>query len=113
MLLCDWAETVNGKLYAQGGGWTHILTAGNEPLNMAIGLVLVVPWNEANQRHALEVRLRTEDGDQMSVGDREVKAGGKIEVGRPPGIKPGSDLNAVVATSSSACCSRSGGMSGN
>lgn len=97
MLLCDWAEAVAGKLYAQGGGWTHVLKAEDEPVSMALGLVIAVPWNETNKRHPLELRLRTEDGDQFMIGEQEIMAGGNIEVGRPAGIKQGSDLNAVVA----------------
>ena len=98
MLLCDWAEAVEGKLYAQGGGWTHLLIRDpSEPVSMAVGLVVAVPWTEANKRHALELNLRTEDGQQVQMGDHDIKAGGQIEVGRPPGIKPGIDLNAVLA----------------
>jgi hypothetical protein len=97
MLLCDWAEAVNGKLYAQGGGWTHLIMPTERPRSMAVGLVIAVPWNDANQRFPLELRLQTEDGEQVSMGDQEVKAPGQIEVGRPAGVKPGSDLNAVLA----------------
>lgn len=98
MILCDWAEAVNGKLYSQGGGWTHLLLGGNNPAaDMAVGLVVAVPWDETNKRHPLELRLMTDDGEQVMVGDQEVMGAGNIEVGRPAGIKPGSDLNAVVA----------------
>jgi hypothetical protein len=97
MILCDWAEAVEGKLYSQGGGWTHVLTTGEEPLSMALGLIIAVPWTEANRRHLLEVRLLDDDGAQVEIMGHPVMAGGQIEVGRPPGIKPGSDLNAVVA----------------
>jgi hypothetical protein len=96
MLLCDAAETVGGKLYVLGGGWTHLLTPG-QPVNMALAVVVAVPWTETNKRHPLEVRLLTDDGETVSVNDVPVQAGGQIEVGRPIGIKPGSDLNAVLA----------------
>ena len=97
MILCDWAEAVSGKLYSQGGGWTHVLSPPGNPLNMALGLIVAVPWTDANKRFPIEASLRTEDGDQVTVGSQEVKATGQIEVGRPAGVKPGSDLNAVLA----------------
>lgn len=96
MILCDAAEQVNGKLYVLGGGWTHLI-APNVPVNMALGVVVAVPWNETNRRHALTVALLDADGQQVSVNDHEVQTNGAVEVGRPVGVKPGSDMNAVLS----------------
>lgn len=96
MLLCDAASAVDGKLYVLGGGWTDILTSG-QPVSMALGIVVSVPWDQANMRHPLQVQLRTADDDVVSMGDRAVEAEGVVEVGRPAGVKPGTDLNAVMA----------------
>jgi hypothetical protein len=99
MILCDAAEEVGGKLYILGGGFTHVLAQAGGPatLNMALGVVVAVPWTETNTPHPIEVSLVSEDGDLISIDDREVKTGGKLELGRPVGVKPGSDLNAVLA----------------
>jgi hypothetical protein len=96
MLLCDTAESVNGKLYVMGGGWTHLL-APNQPITMALGVVIAVPWDRTNEHHELTVELVDEDGSLVMVDDQPVKTGGHVAVGRPLGVKPGSAMNAVMA----------------
>lgn len=96
MLLCDAAENVNGKLYILGGGWTH-LTTPRAPATMALGVVVAVAWEETNQRHTLNVVLLDDDGGQVLMQDQPVQTVARFEVGRPAGVKPGSDLNAVMA----------------
>lgn len=97
MVLCDAADQVGGKLYIMGGGWTHLLSP-NVPIPMALGVVVAVPWDRTNQRHELTVRLLDEDGEQVeAVPGQPVVTGGQMEVGRPPGVKPGSAINAVMA----------------
>jgi len=81
VVLCDSARVAEGKLYVLGGGWTHVVA--QSPLELALAVVIAVPWGDANRRHPLTVALKDEDGQS-------------IEVGRPPGIKPGIDLNAVM-----------------
>lgn len=97
MLLCDYAEEVNGKLYIMGGGWSRIFTPGI-PSNMALAIKLSVPWNEANRPHNIAVRLV--DENRESVRDQEgndIGLAGKVEMGRPPGLKPGSNLDMALA----------------
>jgi hypothetical protein len=96
MILCDAADTVGGKLYVLGGGWTHLLSPG-QPVNMALGVIIAVPWDETNRKHALQVVLLNEDGEQVTQGDDSVENGGHIAVGRPLGVKPGSAINTVFA----------------
>jgi hypothetical protein len=94
VVLCDAAQVADGKLYILGGGWTHAVI--NEPVSMALAVVAVVPWGDANRRHAVSVALRDEDGGLAEVAGQSVKTDGQFEIGRPPGIKPGSDLNATM-----------------
>jgi hypothetical protein len=96
MLLCDAAEEANGKLYLLGAGWTHVLTP-NRPINMALAIVLHVPWEQANQPHQLEVSLLNEDGQPVPLGENIVKAEGVVQVKQSAGTKPGSELNAASA----------------
>jgi hypothetical protein len=97
MILCDAADEVGGKLYILGGGWTHLLTP-NTPVSMALGVVVAVPWTRTNERHPLTVRLLDEDGTLIETAEgQQVQTGGQMEVGRPPGVKPGSAINAVMA----------------
>jgi hypothetical protein len=94
VVLCDAAQVADGKLYILGGGWTHAVVS--EPLSVALAVVAVVPWGDANRRHAVSVALRDEDGELVELVGQPVKTDGQFEIGRPPGIKPGSDLNATM-----------------
>lgn len=98
MLLCDAADQVGGKLYVMGGGWTH-LQAVDVPTSMALAVVLTVEWDEANKRFGVEAAMRTEDGDIVEINGNPVLQQGDFEVGRPPGLKPGTSLNAPFALS--------------
>lgn len=97
MLLCDYAEELGGKLYIMGGGWSRNYTPGL-PSNMALAIKLSIPWNEGNRPYDIAVRLVDENHD--AVPDQEgndIELAGKIEVGRPSGIKPGSNLDMALA----------------
>jgi hypothetical protein len=93
VLLADWADVINGKLYIQGGAWT----ATPSPVNCAVAIVFAVNWNEANQQHHVAIRLLTEGGAAVVVDNQPVALESKFEVGRPPGVKPGSDLSVPLA----------------
>ena len=93
MLLCDYAEAVNGKLYITGGGWNILYSAG-QPFNASIAALIAVPWDQANRRHQIALHLLTPDGEAVAIDGNPVTVTGDFEVGRPPGVKPGSDLNA-------------------
>jgi len=94
MLLCDSAQQVGGKLYVLGGGWTHILFRG-QSMNMSLAVVVAVPWDRTNERFDIETTLLTEDGLPVEVNDVVVGGTSILEVGRPPGIKAGSEINAA------------------
>jgi hypothetical protein len=97
MLLCDYAEEVGGKLYIMGGGWSQLWTP-NQPSNMALAIKLSVPWNQANEPHDLTIRLVTADGQPVTNDEGEnIQLSGRMEVGRPPGLRPGSKLDVALA----------------
>lgn len=93
MLLCDAAESIGGKLYILGAGWSQIYTP-NAPTNMALAVKLSIPWNRANELINIRAWLLTEDGKPVDLGGGTVLAEGDIEVGRPPGLKRGTPLDA-------------------
>lgn len=46
MLLCDAADSVNGKLYILGAGWSQLLFP-DRPANMSLAIKIAVPWDQA------------------------------------------------------------------
>lgn len=97
VMLADWAEAINGKLYIQGGGWSRV-PASSGPLRCALAIMIGVPWNDANTKHQLVIRLVDADGAPVPAPDgRPVQIDAAFEVGRPPGIAPGSPLDVTLA----------------
>ncbi len=93
LLLCDFAEAVNGKLYVMGCGW-NVLFAPDQPVTMSVAAVIAVPWDRTNESHELSLELLTDDGAAVEIEEQPVVVTGEFELGRPPGIKRGSSLNA-------------------
>jgi hypothetical protein len=104
LLLTDHSESLNGKLYAMGGGW-NMLRFAQMPVNHAFGIAfgVDVAWDEANQRHTL--RLETQDPDGERLGD---ELSFEIEVGRPPGSVTGQDQRVVISIQATATFSKPG-----
>jgi hypothetical protein len=98
MMLCDAAAVADGKLYIHGGGWTH-LWAPNTPANMALAILIAIPWDRTNQRNTVRAALINDDGEPVEVEGQEVFAEGQVEVGRPAGLKAGSTLNVPLTLS--------------
>ncbi len=96
LMLADWAETINGKLYVQGGGWDRWLLAPNRPVEFAIAASILTPWSLANQEREFSIAIESEDGAAVAP-----LLTGSFTVGRPPDARPGqlfrSPLTARVA----------------
>ncbi len=80
IMVADWAETINGKLYIQGAGWDRILRPAPERpvLSFAIAAGILVPWTLTNRQHKIELTLLT--GDGVPVGPSVT---GGFKLGRP------------------------------
>lgn len=91
LMLADYAEATNGKIYIQGGGWDRLTVNSLFPYSRTCGIALGirVAWEETNFRHQLRLAVLNEDA-QMEVAVVE----GEFEVGRAPGLTPG--LSQVV-----------------
>lgn len=93
LILGDFAQIVDNKLYLQGGGWTRFTVNTGFPVthNLGIAASVIIPWNETNQEGHLEIEIQSEDG--VSIGKLE----GGFKVGRPPDHPPGQDQRAQIA----------------
>lgn len=96
MLLCDFAEAHDGKLYVMGGGWSTY--NGSDPIDLALAIRIGVPWDRTNQKHTMLIKLVDQDGSPM-IGHlgTPIEAGGQIEFGRPPGAIPGNEIVTTFA----------------
>lgn len=91
-LIADYAEIVNGKLYLMGGAWDIIhLREAPGPVRMAFAVGLQVDWEETNQ--AIPIIVHVEDDDAHELARIE----GKVQVGRPASLPPGSRQMAQMA----------------
>ncbi|MEO8293153.1 MAG: hypothetical protein ABI635_08435 [Actinomycetota bacterium] len=98
MLLCDWAEALQGKLYVMGGGWTQLTLNNPTVTGMTLAITIAVPWDRTNMKLPLLIELVTEDGAPVVKEDGEaVLVEGQIEAGRPPGSKPGASFVSPLA----------------
>ena len=95
VILADAAHVAEGKLYLMGGGWTRLF-ARQVPFvhALAIAVGFLVPWDETNEPHDFELKIVSEDGQSVSPPMH-----GEMEVGRPPGIKKGTEQRGMIAVS--------------
>lgn len=96
LILANHAEARDGLLNLLGGGWTdhrrRIPKGGPAPIShFGIGVSVLVDWNDTNHPYHLTIRIETADGQEIA------KIGGDVELGRPPGLPPGSSQRAVLA----------------
>jgi hypothetical protein len=98
LTVANHAEAINGLLYLSGAGWTDLRRPmpqeGPPPVNrLGIGIAVLVGWAETNQPHRVNVRIENADGRPLMGMQAD------LEMGRPPGLPPGSDLRGVIAVS--------------
>lgn len=98
LLLADFAEVLNGKLYVMGGGWTE---TGPAPAPSALAAIVEVGWDETNREHRLLFELVDSDNHAVMVptpkGQEPLRIEAQFNVGRPPQAKPGSSFNLPFA----------------
>ena len=92
LLLADWAEAINGKLYIQGGGWERRVVAPGQMAAFSVAASIVIPWNFTNQQHEFTVSIEDEDGSRVLSS-----LTGNTTVGRPPDARPGQNFRVAMA----------------
>lgn len=105
-ILCNHAEAVNNLLYIAGGGIdAAFVQPGAQPpyvVNVGIGIMVTVPWEQTNQQHTVEVELVDDDGRpvQLPTGPdstRPLQVKMAFNVGRPPNVVIGDDQHICLA----------------
>jgi hypothetical protein len=98
IMLADFAQVVNGKLYIMGGGWSLI---GPQPSMSAVAVKIEIPWTETNRKHSLKLELLDTEHHSVIVptpiGESPVVITGDFEVGRPAGLIPGTPIDVPMA----------------
>jgi len=93
LVLADYAVVADGKLNVMGAGWN---ITGPAPSPFAIAGIIQVPWNETNTNHTFRFELVDLDGNAVNVetpeGEQPFFIEGGFQVGRPPGVRPGSAI---------------------
>jgi hypothetical protein len=103
LVVADHAVVAEGKLFINGGGWNSVnLLHIPSPIGFSIGLIISVPWAQAEQNHTLVVELLDPRGEPMMIGaDQDgqpiIEIRGNFSVGRPPHVVPGEDIVIPVA----------------
>src|SRR4030065_1657387 len=66
LLTADSVQVANEKLYVLGGGWRYVYVQ-KFPVehSMGIALGILVPWEQTNIRHTIEVVLLDGDGNPV------------------------------------------------
>lgn len=94
-LLADYAAPADGKVTVVGAGWS---VTGPDPSPFAIVAMVSVPWDRTNELHILQLDLLDEDGKPAKPlgAPPDLPSPFHIEqpfeVGRPPGVPRGTDL---------------------
>ena len=93
LVLADYAEAINGKIYISGGGWDQ-LTVPSFPYQRQCGIAvgLRVEWEETNRPCDVSVAIVNDDTHAVSM-----RFDGKLEAGRRPGIPVGRAQLAPIA----------------
>lgn len=97
VILCDAAQTDGlGKLHMLGAGWS-LTTSPTAPA--AVAVMLKVPWDRTNIKLPLKLQLLTEDFESVVLPGQTdpIQFETELEVGRPPGLKAGTPIDAAFA----------------
>ncbi|MCL1599530.1 MAG: hypothetical protein M3094_10115, partial [Actinomycetia bacterium] len=86
-MLADAAQVQNGKLYVLGGGYDTISVTAVPAVHRNISLAMVAEVGPDERQRDLDLMITLLDEDGNPVG---VEAKGKLRVGAPPNLPPGS-----------------------
>lgn len=102
LILADAAQVdgSGGKVHILGAGWS---ITGFPTAPQAVVGIIKVPWDRTNTPLALKLQLQSEDGQPVVLLgpsgdlDQRIEFEAQLEVGRPPGLKPGTPIDSSFA----------------
>ena len=86
-MLADSAQVQGGKLFILGGGFDTITVRSTPATHRSLTLAMVAEVDPDERQRDLELHIALVDEDGQSIG---VEAKGKLRVGAPPNLPPGS-----------------------
>ena len=86
-MLADSAQVQSGKLYVLGGGFDTISVRQLPATHRSVSLAMVAEVGPDERQQDLELIVQLVDEDGAELG---VMAKGKLRVGAPPNLPPGS-----------------------
>lgn len=101
LFVADAAQvSADGKMHALGIGWQQTSSPLTAPA--AVAFILHVPWDETNRKIKWALDLLDGDGKPVVLPTgpgsfTAIHMENEIEVGRPPGVKPGAFINVPFA----------------
>lgn len=107
--LADSVVSAEGKLYAQGAGWSTIAVSSLPARHprIGIGIIIRVPYTATNTPHRQEIRLEDGDGHELPLAEQTpgqqgtgtplYRVGTDFNLGRPAYLRPGDEQLVPVA----------------
>lgn len=86
-MLADAAQVQSGKLFILGGGFDTITVRSVPATHRSLTLAMVAEVQPEERQRDLELMISLVDEDGQPIG---VEAKGKLRVGAPPNLPPGS-----------------------
>jgi hypothetical protein len=96
LILADAAQATGGKVSMLGAGWS---VTGTPTAPQAVVGLIKVPWDRANEQLPLNLQLVDADGQPVvlpgpdGADTQHIEFNAVIEVGRPPGLAPGTPID--------------------
>ena len=113
VLLCDYAEVAQNKLFITGANINRLGVQPSEPpygVNIALAISVTIPWNATNQQHVMTIELVSDQGggtservplSGMLPPNHDPADNGMIvaafNAGRAPDMTPGEDTLIPIA----------------
>ena len=94
-MLADSAQVQGGKLFVLGGGFDTISARSLPVVHRSLAVALVAEISPEERHRDLEIVIALIDEDGEALG---VEAKGKLRVGAPPNLPPGSSSVVPIVT---------------